>query len=93
METLVHDNPKIRGAFAGHCSKGFVIVTAFENYCSWIMCMKYTRATRISATVFNKHKYITNPYITPKYRIISEASKLADTLKGRMPPHLSKTTL
>ena len=33
-EMLVHDKPKMRGEFADHCSKGFVLGTAFENYCS-----------------------------------------------------------
>ena len=29
IETLVHDKPKIRGTFAEHCSKGFVLGTEF----------------------------------------------------------------
>ena len=93
METLVHNKPKIRGTFAEHCSNGFVLGTAFEHYCSWIMWMKDTRATQILATVFHKHKYITNPDIKPEYRVIAAAGKLIDALKGRMPPHLSETTL
>ena len=56
METLVHDKRKIRGTFSEHCNKGFIIGTAFEHYHSWIMCMKDTRATQISSTVFHKHK-------------------------------------
>ena len=31
IETLVHDKPKIRGTFAEHCSKGFVLGTEFEH--------------------------------------------------------------
>ena len=92
METLVYDNPKIRRTFAEHCSKGFVLVTAFENYRSWIMWMENNRATRISATVFHKHKYITNPDITTEDRVIAVAGKLVDTLKGCMSPHLSEKT-
>ena len=57
------------------------------------MCMKYTRATLISATVFHKHKYITNLDIMPEYQVIAAARNLADKLKGRMPPHISETTL
>ena len=93
METLVHDKPKIRGTYAENCRKGFVLDTAFEHYCSWIMWMKDTRATQILATVIQKHKYITNPDITPKDRVIASAGKLADALKGCIPPHLSETTL
>ena len=57
------------------------------------MCMKDTRATRISGTVFNKHKYITNPGVTQEYRVMSTSGKLAAELKGRMTTHLSKMAL
>ena len=93
METLVYDKPKIRGNFAEHCSKVFVLRTAFEHYCSWIMWIKETRATRILATVFHKKKCITNQDITPEDRVIAATGKLADALKGYTPPHLSETTL
>ena len=65
MEMLVHDNPKRRGIFVEHYSKGYVLSTDFEHYRAWIMRMEDTRATRISATVFHKQKYITNPNVTP----------------------------
>ena len=55
--------------------------------------MKDTRSTRISATVFRKHKYITNLDITLDERVIAATSKLADALKGCMLPHLIETTL
>ena len=32
IEMLVHENPKRRGTFAEHCSKGYVLGTGFENY-------------------------------------------------------------
>ena len=70
METLLNDKPKRRGTFAEHCRKGYVLGTDFENYRSCKICMKDTRATRISATVFNKHKYITNPRVTPEDCVI-----------------------
>ena len=57
------------------------------------MWMKDTRATRISATVFHKHKYITSPDITPEDRVIAAAGKLENTPKGRLTPHLSETIL
>ena len=75
METLVRNKPKIRGTFAEHCSKGFFLGTAFEHYRSWIMWMKDTRATQISAMVFHNHKYIINPYITPEDRFVVAAGK------------------
>ena len=93
IETLVQDKPKIRCTFAEHCSKGFVLGTAFEHYRSWVMWMKDTKATQILSTVFHKHKYITNPEITPEDRVIAAAGNLADTFKGRMLTHLSETIL
>ena len=66
METLVHDKPKCRRTFAGHCSKGFFLGTSFDHYRSWTMWMHDTRSTRVSATVFHKHKYLTHPTIIPQ---------------------------
>ena len=57
------------------------------------MWMKDNRATRILSTVLYKHKYITNPDITPEYQLIVESCQLADKLKCCMSPHLIETTL
>ena len=57
------------------------------------MQMKDTKSTRISATVFHKHKYTTNQGVTPEDRVIATASKLAAGLKGRMENNLSETAL
>ena len=55
--------------------------------------MKDTIATRILSTVFHKHKYITNPGVTPEVRVISASGKLTADIKGRMEYHLSKEAL
>ena len=57
------------------------------------MWMKDTRSTRIFSTVLHKHKYITNPDITPKEQVIAATGKLANALKGRMTPYFSETIL
>ena len=93
METFVHDKPNQGGAFAEHCIKGYVLGTAFEHYRAWTMWMKYTRATRISETVFQNHKYITNPSLTPEDHVMATAGKLASDLKGHMVTNLSETAL
>ena len=41
------------------------------------MWMKETKAMRISDTVFHKHKYITNPDVTPEDRFIAEMDNLS----------------
>ena len=57
------------------------------------MWIKDTRSTRISATVFHKHKYIVIPSVTPEDRVMATAVKLAADLKGHMATHLSETSL
>ena len=93
MVMLAHDNLKRRSIFAEHCSKGYVLGTDFLHYRAWTIWMKDTRATRISATTFHKHKYITNPSVTPEDRVMATAVKLAADLKGHMATHLSETDL
>ena len=65
MESLVHDKPNKIKTFAEHCRKGYVLGTPFEHYCAWHFWMLNTIATRVSTTALHKHKYISNPNITP----------------------------
>jgi len=81
MQALVHDKPQRRRTFAQHCSKGWVLATSPEHYRCWKVWTKTTRTTRISGTMFFKHKYITNPTVTPADTIIAAASNLADALR------------
>ena len=57
------------------------------------MWMKGTRATRMSGTVFHKHKYISSPSMTPEDAVLAAARKSAETLKGHMPQHLQELSL
>ena len=93
METFVHDKPKRQRTFAEHSRRGFVLGTSFDHYRAWTMWLKDTRATRVSATVFHKHKSLTNPAVTPSDRIIVTAKTLVDEIKGCMPHHISATSL
>ena len=52
-----------------------------------------TRETRISATVFHKHKYISNPTVTPPDSVISASQNLATALKGKIPHYLQESPL
>ena len=45
--------------------------------------MKKTRSERISDTVFFKHKYITQPTVTPADTIVKALDDLTNALKGR----------
>ena len=47
----------------------------------WI---KKTRAERDTDTVFFKHKYLTNPKITPEDKVVAAAQILTQTIKGNV---------
>ena len=55
--------------------------------------MKDTRATRVSGTVFHKHKYISAPAVTPEDAVIAAAGKLAEALKGNLPHNFGESSL
>ena len=57
------------------------------------MWMKETRETRVSTTVFHKHKYISNSAVTPADAVIATAGNLASALKGKMPQYLQESPL
>ena len=93
MEALVHDRPHTRRTYAQHCRKAYVLGTSFEHYRCWKFWTTATRATRTSGAAFFKHKYITNPTITPEDRVIAAAGALAHALHNRMPPHMQAPTI
>eukprot|EP00804_Cyclotella_cryptica_P003825 CCRYP_018936-RA/>CCRYP_018936-RA protein AED:0.22 eAED:0.20 QI:0/0/0/1/1/1/2/0/637 len=81
-------------SFAQHCMKGFVLGNSTEHYCCWTVWTPVSRSTRISATVFFKHKYITNPTVTPADAIIAATANLAHVLMSNTTAaHLNATQL
>ena len=93
MDTLIHKKPSKRKTFAQHCVKLWVLGTAMEHYCGWDLWVISTRAKRVSATVFFKHQYITNPFVTPADDIIYAADKMAQSLWIHMHSSISDTTM
>eukprot|EP00804_Cyclotella_cryptica_P008108 CCRYP_004594-RA/>CCRYP_004594-RA protein AED:0.30 eAED:0.28 QI:0/0/0/1/0/0.5/2/0/866 len=94
MEALVHDKPHRRKSFAQHCTKGFVLGTSPEHYRCWTVWTPVSQSTCISATVFFKHKYITNPAVTPADAIIAATANLAHVLMSNTTAaHLNTTQL
>ena len=56
--------------------------------------MTNSKDMRVSGKVFHKHKYITNPDVTPEDRVMAAMSKLSQEISGRAcNNHLSNTTL
>ncbi len=55
--------------------------------------MKDTHPTWVSGAVWFKHKYLTNPSITPEDQIVAAISGLAKTLTTGVPPQLRDNTV
>ena len=93
MESLVLDKLNRRKTFAVHCRKGYILGTSFEHYRAWNIWMINIRATRVSATILHKHKYISNPTATPANVIIAAAGNLITAIKGQLPHRLQNHIL
>jgi hypothetical protein len=51
------------------------------------------RATCVSGAAFFKHKYITNPAVTPEDLVIAAAANLSKALTTNMPHHLRQSSI
>ena len=91
MESIVHDKPNPRKTFSAHCRKGYVLGTSFEHYRAWKIWMINTRSNQVSATIFHKHKYLSNLTATPAGAIIAAAGNLITAIKGHLPHRLQES--
>jgi hypothetical protein len=65
-----------------HSSDGWYIGIAPEHYRCHSIFVKATRSIRTSDTVFFKHKYITQPTVTPADAIVKAYQDLMHTIQG-----------
>ena len=79
--------------FEEHCGKGWVLGTSFKYYRAWTVWIKTTRSLRISATIFHKQKYISNPAVTPANQVLSAAGALDKLLTTNVSNYLTNTSL
>jgi hypothetical protein len=93
MEALVHNKPHTHQTYAEHCKKAFFLGTSTKHYWCWKFWSKETRATRISGAAFFKHKYLTNPSVTPEDLVITAAENLTQALETSIPQHLQVFTI
>ncbi len=61
----MHESRDNRGTWAERSIDGWYLGTSSEHYRCHIIHVKKTNSERISDTVFFKHKYITQPTLTP----------------------------
>jgi hypothetical protein len=79
----LYENNSRRGTWADHSTDGWYIGTSTEHYRCHRIYVKKTRSERISDTVFFKHKYITQPTVTPADTIVKALDDLTQALKGK----------
>ncbi len=77
-----HIKPTRRKTWGEHSSDGWHLSSSSDHYRSWWVFVKATRAKRITDTVFFKHKYITQPTVTPADSIVNAYHNLAKALQG-----------
>ena len=78
---VIPPNPGIYPA--GLAANGWYIGASMEHYRCHKIYVKKTRSERISDTVFFKHKYITQPTVTPADTIVKALNDLPNALKGK----------
>ena len=81
MEAMIHNKPNKRRTFTQHCSKGYVLGKTTEHYRCCNIWNTSTKALCVSGTLFFKHKYITNPSVTPEDSVISAANRMTYVVK------------
>jgi hypothetical protein len=72
-----------RKTWAENSIDGWYLRTSTEHYLCHVVYVKKTRSERISDTVWFKHKYITQPNVTPVDQIVKAINDLTCALKGR----------
>jgi hypothetical protein len=93
LESLVQVKPHKQQTYAQYCNKGYVIGMSFQHYQCQKVWMKDTHATQVSGAVWFKHKYLTNPSVTPDDQIVAAIGRLAKTLTTGVPPQLHNNTV
>jgi len=77
-----HIKPGRQKTFGEHSEDGFYLKTLEEHYRTHVIFAKKTQAKRLANMVFFKHKYITQPTITPADAIVNAYNKLRQAMQG-----------
>jgi single-stranded DNA-binding protein len=85
-----HIKPDKRKTWGEHSMDGWYLKTSPEHYRCHIVFVKKTQATRVTDTVFFKHKYITQPEVKPADVIIKAYQDLRQALQSIKDPENAK---
>jgi hypothetical protein len=77
----VHKSNERRGTWADNAIDGWYLQTSPKHNRCHIVYVKNTRSKRVSDTVHFKHKYITQPTLTPEDTIVKAINDLTHALK------------
>ena len=91
IDCMMYITPDKRKTFGTKAVKAWYTGTSKEHYRYYNGWCADTRATRGSETVFFKHKYITNPAVTPEDAVVHAAQELIDTLKSKYGNNVSNS--
>jgi hypothetical protein len=89
----MHEKPSARKTWSKHTVDGWYIGTSREHYRCFNIWTKETRTTRVSDTVFFKHKYLTNPSVTPADALIAAAQHMTAALRSNLPTSMGEGAL
>ena len=84
-EVQVYEPPLQRKSWAPRTVKGWYVGTSKEHYRAYKVWVEKTKSTRISETVFFKHKYLTNPTVSPQDWVVKAANNLSRALANKGP--------
>ena len=79
----IYESTNRRKTWVENSIDGWYLRTSTEHYRSHLVHVKKTRSERITDTVWFKHKYITQPKVTPVNHIVKAINDLTCALKGR----------
>ncbi|KAL7483861.1 hypothetical protein ACHAW6_014204 [Cyclotella cf. meneghiniana] len=79
-----NENPNCRWTFGEHSADGWYITTSTEHYRVHKVLVKKTRHLRLSDTVYFRHKYLTQPTVTPGDRIMQAILDFTRAIKDKI---------
>jgi hypothetical protein len=79
----IHERSERRGSWAANAVDGWYLQTSPKHYRCHIVYVKNTRSEGVSDTVHFKHKYTTQPTLTPEDTIVKALNDLTQALKER----------
>ena len=88
----VYISPTKRKTWSVKTHKGYYVGTSTDHYHYYKAWIPQTAAIQGSETMYFKHKYITDPAVTPADQIVQAAKELTDLLKDKGTPLLVKSS-